>query len=84
MEAFDGLNVPIIQGLHAACTKAQWQDSARGLGPRDVAMNVALPEVDGRILGNIVSFKSEGQHDPRTDCYITGYEAYSTRHQNHR
>ena len=76
VEAFDGLNVPIIQGIHASCTKSQWQESARGLGPRDVAMNVALPEVDGRILGNIVSFKSEGQHDLRTDCYITAYEAH--------
>ena len=76
VEAFAGLNVPIIQGIHAACTKADWQDSPRGLGPRDVAMNVALPEVDGRILGAPISFKSVGQHDPRTDCYVSSYEAY--------
>lgn len=76
VEAFAGLNVPIIQGIHASCTLAEWQDSARGLGPRDVAMNVALPEVDGRILGAPISFKSEGQHDVRTDCYVSSYEAH--------
>ena len=76
VEAFEGLDVPIIQGLHATCTQAQWQESARGLGPRDVAMNVALPEVDGRVLGGIVSFKSAGQHDPRSDCYVCAYEAF--------
>ena len=75
--AFAGLNVPIIQAIHASCTLAQWQASARGFGPRDIAMNVALPEVDGRILGAPISFKSQGRYDPRSDCSISDYEAHA-------
>ncbi len=78
VEAFEGLDVPIIQGIHASCTAPEWAESARGLGARDVVMNVALPEVDGRLMGGIVSFKSPGRHDPRTDCTVTTYEAYDT------
>ena len=37
----------------------------RGLGPRDLAMHVALPEVDGRIGAVAVSFKHAGERDPR-------------------
>lgn len=77
VEAFDGIDVPVIQGIHAGCTFADWYDNARGLGPRDVAMNVALPEVDGRLLGGVVSFKSEGLYSPRTDCYISSYATHS-------
>ena len=34
----------------AGGSEAAWRDGTRGLSPRDIAMNVALPEIDGRIL----------------------------------
>jgi cobaltochelatase CobN len=35
-----------------------WEAGFQGLTPRDMAMNVALPEVDGRIITRAVSFKA--------------------------
>jgi cobaltochelatase CobN len=49
---------PVLQVVLAGSTEEAWRDSARGLLPRDLTMNVVLPEVDGRILTRAVSFKS--------------------------
>src|SRR3546814_4221250 len=47
-----------------------WESSARGLGPRDLAMHVALPEVDGRLFTRAVAFKAAARFDERTQCGI--------------
>ena len=52
------LDVPVLQVIFSSGTAEQWKSSFQGLSPRDVAMNVALPEVDGRIITRAVSFKS--------------------------
>ena len=61
---------PILQTLFASAEQAAWQDSARGLGPRDLAMHIALPEVDGRIFTRAVAFKAAARFDARTECSI--------------
>jgi len=60
---FEELDVPVLQAITSSMTQAQWSQSARGLNPLDTAMNVALPEFDGRIIGVPISFKQapEGQ-----------------------
>jgi cobaltochelatase CobN len=50
---------PVLQVVLAGSSEEGWRESARGLGPRDLTMNVVLPEVDGRILTRAVSFKEE-------------------------
>ena len=55
--SFVSLNVPILQAIVASSSHAQWELSARGLSPLDTAMNVALPEFDGRIITVPISFK---------------------------
>jgi cobaltochelatase CobN len=57
-EFWKKLNVPVLQVIFSSTTEEKWKSSDRGLTPRDVAMNVALPEVDGRIITRAVSFKS--------------------------
>jgi cobaltochelatase CobN len=57
-EFWGKLNVPVLQVIFSSTTEEKWKSSDRGLTPRDVAMNVALPEVDGRIITRAVSFKS--------------------------
>ncbi|OKH26191.1 cobaltochelatase subunit CobN [Hydrococcus rivularis NIES-593] len=52
------INVPVLQVILSSTTEEKWKSSFQGLTPRDVAMNVALPEVDGRIITRAVSFKS--------------------------
>lgn len=61
---------PILQIALAAVDEDDWRGSARGLGPRDLAMNVALPEVDGRIFTRAVAFKAAERFDARTECGI--------------
>jgi cobaltochelatase CobN len=50
---------PVLQVVLAGSTEDAWRESARGMLPRDLTMNVVLPEVDGRILTRAVSFKSD-------------------------
>ena len=50
---------PVLQVVLAGSSEEAWRESARGLGPRDLTMNVVLPEVDGRILTRAVSFKED-------------------------
>ncbi len=73
---FDELGIPVIQAILASSTKEVWEEGMFGLTPTDIAMNIALPEVDGRIIGRAVSFKKETAKDPLTDSSIIRYEAY--------
>ena len=70
---FDGPGCPVLQVVFSGGNEAAWADGARGLSARDLAMNVALPEVDGRVLTRAVSFKSEARYDPATQSSIVAY-----------
>ncbi|MEO1018372.1 MAG: cobaltochelatase subunit CobN [Pseudomonadota bacterium] len=69
-----GVDCPVLQLVPAANDAEWWQESTFGLTPRDLAMHVALPEVDGRVLANIVSFKTQAPAaDPLTEIVTTHY-----------
>ena len=55
----DAPGVPVLQLVLAGSSRAGWQGSARGVSPADLAMQVVLPELDGRLLTGAVSFKDE-------------------------
>ncbi|GGS01193.1 cobaltochelatase subunit CobN [Deinococcus sedimenti] len=57
--AFERLGVPVVQGLTAGGARGPWETSPRGLNPLDTAMNVALPEFDGRVIGVPFAFKTQ-------------------------
>ena len=57
----DEADVLILQVVQAGMTRGAWTESSRGLAAADLAMNVVLPEVDGRILAGAISFKGEGE-----------------------
>ncbi len=76
---FDGAGRPVIQVVFAGGPEAAWREGTRGLGPRDIAMNVALPEVDGRILGRAVSFKAETRFDATTESPVVAYAPVADR-----
>ena len=59
VDYLDKLNIPIIQGIFSTGSESEWEESELGLGPIDTAMNVALPEFDGRIITVPISFKEE-------------------------
>ena len=60
----DAPGAPVLQAVLAGSSREAWAASARGLTQADLAMNVALPELDGRLLTGAVSFKAEGQAVP--------------------
>lgn len=63
---------PVLQVVLAAGGEQAWRDGSQGLGPRDIAMNIALPEVDGRIITRAISFKSARRHEA-TQCDIAAH-----------
>ena len=76
---FAQAGVPVLQAIFAGATERQWAEATRGLSPRDIAMNVALPEVDGRILTRAVAFKTEARFDKGTQAPIVVSEPNEER-----
>lgn len=72
-------HAPIFQVILSGAAEATWAKGLQGLTARDIAMNVALPEVDGRILSRAVSFKGEAFFDEATQCPIATYQARGDR-----
>lgn len=69
---------PILQAVLAGGTEEGWRAGTRGLDPRDLAMNVALPEIDGRVLAGALSFKAHG-FDPRTEAHVAAHRPVPDR-----
>ena len=63
----DSIDAPVLQVVLAGVAEDAWRASQRGLGPADLAMHVALPEIDGRILSRAVSFKAVDARDAATE-----------------
>ncbi len=70
---------PVFQVVLAGSSEEAWAGGLTGLSARDIAMNVALPEVDGRVLSRAVSFKGEAFFDTATQCPIATYRAQGDR-----
>jgi cobaltochelatase CobN len=70
---------PILQVVFSGGDEDTWRAGTQGLGPRDLAMNVALPEIDGRILSRAVSFKAPLGRDPETEADLVGYRPVADR-----
>ncbi|MDV2986328.1 UNVERIFIED_CONTAM: cobaltochelatase subunit CobN [Methylobacteriaceae bacterium AG10] len=56
----DAADCPVLQAYTVGAPRAAWSASGRGMNAADLAMQVALPEFDGRLSGFPVSFKEEG------------------------
>ncbi len=56
--------VPVIQAITSGMPREAWEVSHRGLTALDTAINVAIPEFDGRIIGVPVSFKDRSDDAP--------------------
>ncbi|MDK3074496.1 cobaltochelatase subunit CobN [Sedimentitalea sp. JM2-8] len=72
-------DVPVFQVALATSRRKAWAEAARGLSPADLAMHVVLPEVDGRIMGGVVSFKEPGKRDPKLEYSRFAHRAEAER-----
>lgn len=59
----DYADAPVLQVILAGASEDQWASSTRGLAASDLAMNVVLPEIDGRVITRAISFKTEAGRD---------------------
>ncbi|MEG4505999.1 cobaltochelatase subunit CobN [Microcoleus sp. F6_B4] len=75
------LDVPVLQAIFSGGGLEQWETELQGLSPRDVAMNVALPEVDGKIITRAVSFKAVQTWNSELETDVVGYVAAGDRIQ---
>jgi len=73
------LDVPVLQAIFSGGGLEQWETELQGLSPRDVAMNVALPEVDGKIITRAVSFKAVQTWNSELETDVVGYVAAGDR-----
>ncbi|AQS83521.1 MAG: cobaltochelatase subunit CobN [Acetobacter aceti] len=73
----EAAGVTILQLVQPASTERAWRESFRGLGQSDLAMQVVLPELDGRIATVPVSFKEEAAagHPARRKAWRSGIDA---------
>ena len=76
---FSEANCPVFQVILSGGTLTEWQEGDRGLSPKDLAMNVALPEVDGRLITRAISFKKTQKFDKLTEVTIIKHEAKKSR-----
>ncbi|HEY1857828.1 cobaltochelatase subunit CobN [Acidocella sp.] len=57
----DAAGCPVLQLILAGSTQEAWRESTRGLSPADMAMQIVLPECDGRLSTTAISFKTPGE-----------------------
>ncbi len=57
ISSLERLGIPIVQAIASGMPRGAWEDSRRGLNALDTAVNVAIPEFDGRIITVPISFK---------------------------
>ncbi|MBV8375616.1 MAG: cobaltochelatase subunit CobN, partial [Verrucomicrobia bacterium] len=55
------LGCPVLQVPAALCSREAWLNNPAGLPPAEIAMNVSLPEIDGRVFSTVAGFKEEDQ-----------------------
>ncbi|KPW32084.1 CobN/magnesium chelatase family protein [Pseudomonas syringae pv. apii] len=72
-------NVPVIQAICAQDNQPAWQASEQGLGARDLAMHIALPELDGRIISRPISFKDLAWRSERSQSDVVCHRAHPER-----
>ncbi|WP_271410472.1 cobaltochelatase subunit CobN [Pseudomonas sp. Q1-7] len=71
-------DIPVLQAICSLDNEPLWRENPQGLGPRDLAMHIALPELDGRIITRPISFKGLAWRSERSQsdvvCYLPQVE----------
>ena len=67
-------DAPVLQVILSGGNRDDWVKDNHGLNSRDVAMHVALPEVDGRIITRAISFKGLAYRCKHTQVDVVRYQ----------
>ncbi len=71
--------LPVLQLILSSTTEDDWRQTPQGLRGRDLAMQVVLPEMDGRIITRAISFKTEAFVAERSQIPVVGYALHAER-----
>ncbi|MGB8817317.1 MAG: cobaltochelatase subunit CobN [Rhizobiaceae bacterium] len=69
----------VLQVVLSSSSEEAWAQSAFGLSSRDLAMNIALPELDGRVFARAVSFKAASDFDEFVQAAIVRHAPLADR-----
>jgi cobaltochelatase CobN len=73
LNPFAGTDAPVIQLVQSGRPEPAWAADVQGLTAKDLAMQVVLPELDGRIGALLVGHKHEAVWHARTECPLSAY-----------
>jgi cobaltochelatase CobN len=66
----DTLGCPVLQIPVSVAPRSVWLKNTAGLAPGEATIQVALPEIDGRILATVAGFKEDTRHIPEAEFTI--------------
>ncbi|PTS82437.1 cobaltochelatase subunit CobN [Pseudomonas sp. HMWF032] len=69
-------DIPVLQAICALDNHEQWQANTQGLGSRDLAMHIVLPELDGRLITQPISFKGLAWRSERSQSDVVCYQPH--------
>ncbi|APR39481.1 cobaltochelatase subunit CobN [Paraburkholderia sp. SOS3] len=72
-------DAPVLQVILSGGNREDWINDNHGLNSRDIAMHIALPEVDGRIITRAISFKGLAYRCPHTEVDVVRYQPDAQR-----
>ncbi|MCW2271427.1 MULTISPECIES: cobaltochelatase subunit CobN [Pseudomonas] len=72
-------DIPVLQAICAQDNEPGWEASEQGLGARDLAMHIVLPELDGRIITRPISFKDLAWRSERSQSDVVCYRPHAER-----
>ncbi|MCG5073281.1 cobaltochelatase subunit CobN [Paraburkholderia tagetis] len=72
-------DAPVLQVILSGSNRAAWIADNHGLNSRDIAMHIALPEVDGRVITRAISFKGLAYHCKTTQVDVVRYQPDAER-----
>jgi cobaltochelatase CobN len=72
-------DAPVLQVILSGGNREDWVKDNHGLNSRDIAMHIALPEVDGRIITRAISFKGLAYRCPHTEVDVVRYQPDAER-----
>lgn len=72
-------DIPVLQLILSSSTEMDWFEQSQGLRQRDLAMQVVLPELDGRIITRAISFKASSHYDEHCQIDLVRYAIQAER-----
>jgi cobaltochelatase CobN len=73
---FANCDAPIIQLVQSGRVREAWEADIQGLTAKDLAMQIVLPELDGRIGDILIAHKKQNLWHERTQCPLSVNEPH--------